>query len=394
MLGLIIKKHSRLAALILMLMLPSAVFAQNPTIREYPVLYKSPRAMGMGGAYTAIGGRVDSLFYNPATLINIPKDKGWEVNVLNLSVEAGKNTRNFIDDMQDANDTPDLNHDGKTDDDQEKALNEVLAQYRGKNLHLGAADFTSFGKSYDSFAFGIGALANLQLNAMSHQGFGPEGFLEVNAAATYGAIGGFSMGVSDGLYAGLSLKSLTRESVNHNFTAREFVEHQDNLDDYISDELRKRGTAVGFDAGMLWKFERDSWWRPSVGLSMLNIGDLNFKEAGKVPMTVNAGFAVNPNISWSRSLLIGIDYVDLLNGYSQDKDMAKRIRLGTELQLFDIMPVEMSLRLGLYEGYPTFGADLRLLTFLLSYTMYSEEVGAYSGQSKDTRQMLTLNFGW
>lgn len=394
MLGLIIQRHYRLAAAILMLMIPTAVFAQNPTIREYPVLYKSPRAMGMGGAYTAIGGRVDSLFYNPAGLINIPQDKGWEVNVLNMSLEVGKNTVDFVKDMQDANDTPDLNGDGNSDDDQERALNDVLARYRGMNIHLGAADFSSFGKSYDSFAFGIGAIANLQLNAASHQGFGPEGFLEVSANATYGAIGGFSMGVGDGLYAGLSLKSLTRESVNHNFTAREIVDHQDNLDDYITDELRKKGSAVGVDAGLLWKFNRDSWWRPSVGLSIMNIGDLNFKEAGKVPMTINTGVAVNPNVAWARSLLIGIDYVDLMNSYAQDSDMVKRIRCGAELQLFDIMPAELSLRLGLYEGYPTFGADVRLLTFLLSYTMYSEEVGAYAGQSKDTRQLLTLNFGW
>jgi len=32
--------------------------------------------MGMGGAYTAVGGRVDSLFYNPAGLINIPGTRG------------------------------------------------------------------------------------------------------------------------------------------------------------------------------------------------------------------------------------------------------------------------------------------------------------------------------
>ena len=37
-------------------LLPAVVFAQSPTSREYPYLYKSPRAMGMGGAYTAIGG--------------------------------------------------------------------------------------------------------------------------------------------------------------------------------------------------------------------------------------------------------------------------------------------------------------------------------------------------
>jgi hypothetical protein len=126
----------------------------------------------------------------------------------------------------------------------------------------------------------------------------------------------------------------------------------------------------------------------------LNIGDLDFKEAGKIPMTVNAGLAVNPKISTFRSLLIGVDYVDITGNFTQDKDMAKRLRYGAELQLFDITPVELALRVGMYEGSPTFGADIRILTFLFSYAMYTEEIGAYAGQSKDTRQLLTFNFGW
>ncbi len=40
----------------------------------------------------------------------------------------------------------------------------------------------------------------------------------------------------------------------------------------------------------------------------------------------------------------------------------------------------------MFEGYPTFGADLRVLTFLSSYAMYSEEMGAYAGQDRDTKK--------
>lgn len=367
--------------------LPLAASAQDLTSREYPYLYKSSRAMGMGGAYTAIGGRVDTLFYNPAGLANIPRDKGWEVNLINVSAEAGKNTMKFVRDMQRAFDL-------STDDEQLKAVNDVLSDYRGKNLHVRAADFTSIGKNNESFAFGAGALASGRLDAASHQGFGPEGILEVNADATYGGIVGFSLPLSKRFDVGLSVKALHRESVIKLFTAREIVDNQNNLDNYITKDLRKQGDAVGFDAGALYKFSPGSWWRPSAGVSVMNIGDLDFKEAGKIPMTVNAGLAVNPKISAFRSLLIGVDYVDITNNFSQDKDMAKRLRYGAELQLFDITPIELALRVGMYEGYPTFGADIRVLTFLFSYAMYSEEVGAYAGQDKDTRQLLTFNFGW
>lgn len=375
------------------LALPAAA-QQKPTSREYPYVYKSARAMGMGGAYTAVGGRVDALFYNPAGLINIPKDKGWEVNLVNVSAEVGTNAIDFVDDMGDAFDTLDLNGDGSTSDDELKAVNDVLARYRGKNMHVRIADFTSIGKAGNTFAFGIGAVGSGRIDAMPHQGFGSEGLLEVNSDLTYGAVGGVSFALKDGVFLGLGLKQLHRESIIHNFTAREMVEKQDTLDDYITEDLKKEGDATGFDAGLIWKFAPSSWWRPSIGVSAMNIGDLDFKEAGVIPMTVNAGFAVNPNISAFRSLTFAVDYIDVLEKYTEDKDGAKRLRYGAELQLFDIWPIELALRAGMYEGYPTYGADLRLLTLLVSYAHYTEEVGAYAGQEKDTRHLVTVNIGW
>jgi hypothetical protein len=316
------------------------------------------------------------------------------VNILNLSAEASENSVDFAKDLQDAFDTGDLNGDGSTEDDEQRAVNDVLNQYLGEHLHLRVSDFTSFGKRFDSLAFGIGALANGRVDAIPHQGFGPEGILEVDADATYGAIGGISIPLGKGFFAGVSVKYLHRETVMQFFTPRELVESEDNLRDFIMDESRKKGSAVGFDAGAIWMFAQDSWWRPSVGVSAMNIGDLDFKDAGTLPMTFNAGIAVNPRITTFRSWLIGLDYVDIANNFTQDTDAAKRIRFGTELQLFDTNSVELSLRAGMYQGYPTFGADLRLLTFLFSGTMYSEEVGAYAGQDKNTRYLVTFNFGW
>ncbi len=379
----------------LLLLMPASAFA-DPTMLEYPYLYKSTRAMGMGGAYTAVGGRVDSLFYNPAGLINIPRDKGWEVNLLNLSAEYGKNSQRFLKDMQDALDTPDSpgDTDNTSNDEQLRAVNDVLAKYRGENIHLRVADFTSIGHSYDRWAFGVGGLGSGRLDAMTHQGFGSDGFLEVDADATYGGLGGVSYGLTDNLFAGITVKSFHRDTLIHNFTARELVDNQNNLSDYIQKDLKKSGDATGFDLGVLWKFAPDSPLHPSFGASLLNIGDLNFGPAGTLPQTMNVGVAINPNISWARSLTVAADYIDLFNNFKQDKDMAKRMRLGAELQLFDIWPAEIALRAGWYNNSPTLGFDLRLLVFTISYAMYTEELGAYAGQDKDQRQLITLDIGW
>jgi hypothetical protein len=394
--------RTRFLSLIVVLVLtaPASVFAQDPSSLEYPYVYKSARAMGMGGAYTAVGGRVDTLFYNPAGLSNIPRDKGWEINgfplvvPLNLSVETNQNGLDFAKDIQDALDTEDLNGDGDSNDDQLRAANDVLAKFRGENLHLRVADFPSIGKSNDGWAFGVGGLGSVRFDGIAHQGFGEEGLLEVNADVLYGALAGFSKNVSANVVAGLSLKYLHRISLIHNFTARELVEQQDDLGDFVTNELKKEGNALGADVGVLWMFAPDSALKPSLGVSVMNAGDLNFGNAGRIPQSVNLGVSINPSLSWSRSLIVGADYIDVLNNFKQDKDLPKRLRFGAELQLFDINPVELALRAGMYQGAPTAGFDLRLLVFTFSYAMYTEELGAYPGQDSDKRQLLTFNVGW
>jgi hypothetical protein len=378
----------------LLLLIPAGVLAGEPTSREYPYIYKSTRAMGMGGAYTAVGGRADALFYNPAGLINIPRDKGWEVNLINVSAEYSKNAKQFVNDLKDATDAADTNGDGTSNDEQLQAINNVLANYRGDNLHLRVADFTSIAKSFDQWAVGVGGIGSGRLDAVAHQGFGSEGFLELNADAFYGGVAGVSIGLTQNLFAGLSVKSLHRETLLHNFSPRDLIDNQDHLSDYIQKDLRKSGNGVGADAGLIWKFSPDSQLKPSVGVSVMNIGDMKFGDAGSIPQTVNLGIAINPSLSMFRSLTVGADYVDVLNNYKQDKDMAKRLRVGAELQLFDIWPAELALRAGMYEKAPTFGIDVRLLFLTVSYAMYTEEVGAYAGQDKDKRQLITLDIGW
>ncbi|RME64504.1 MAG: hypothetical protein D6778_07835, partial [Nitrospirae bacterium] len=251
------KKALMVLLVVVFVVIVSNAYAQGPTIKAYPYLYKSPRAMGMGGAYVAIGGRTDSVFYNPAGLSAMPEDN-WEVNLLGLSAEIGKNSIDFVNDLSDALDTGDLDGDGDEGDDQMRAVNDVLAQYRGENLHLGMQDLTSFGRNFGSMAIALGGVGTFRLDAMTHQGFGSNGLLEINGDLTAGGFLSLSARLMDGLYLGGTVKGLHREALVHSFTARELVEKQDNLSDYITDELRQSGDAVGFDLGLLYRMEDSS----------------------------------------------------------------------------------------------------------------------------------------
>lgn len=378
--------------------LSSSLSFAEPTIRQYPYIYKSVRAMGMGGAYTAVGGTTDSIFYNPATLSNMPKSK-FKADILTPTFGIGSNVLDFVNDMKDAFDVGDLNGDGDTTDDRLKYVNNVLAKYRGDNMHLNLYNWTGVGRNNGKISLAVGGLASVRMDAMPHQGFGDNGFLEVNADFIGGAAGGVSYSHTEDLSVGLGLKLLHRESLIHNFTAKEIVDNQDNIDDYITKDLRKSGNAVGMDIGLLYKFDKHIRYgqelRPAVGVVLQNIGDLNFKDAGRIPMTLNIGFSISPEIpNINKRVILAIDYIDMFNNFDQDKDIGKRIRIGGEINLWDKGFTSSNMRLGFYQGYLTFGADLKLFMATISYATYAEEIGAYAGQLKDRRHLIMMGTIW
>jgi len=364
----------------------------NAATLEYPYLYKSPRSMGMGGAGVAIGGKFDSVFINPANLTDMPSDN-WEVNLLSFSLGYGKNVEDFIDDIDTASDVGDLNGDGDTSDDELTAVNNVLQEYRGANMHFDTSVLSSLARGGDAVSWGFGALGTFRMNMVPHEGFGSGGLLEVHSALDYGYIIGAAFNKSRKFHPGFSLKFINRDAVDHSFSAREIVENEDNLDDYLTDEVVTEGTAFGFDAGLIYEMN-DIALKPAMGFSVLNIGDLDFGEAGSIPMTLNFGISAKAELPVLGSVLMGFDLVDVTGEFYEDSDMVKRLRMGLEVLVIDNLLSTIALRTGLYQGYGTFGADIRLTMLSLSYNTYAEEIGAYAGQRADRRHVISLAITW
>jgi hypothetical protein len=362
---------------------------------EYPYIYKSLRVMGMGGANVAIGGSFDSVFYNPAGLARMPQDGNWDVNLLGLGVAYGEDTKAFIDELQDAFDVPDGPDPGTdADDEQSQAVNDVLEKYRGQNMHGSISELTFLAKNSETVGFGLGFPGSFDMNVTTHQGLGSEGLMRVDAYIQYGGVLGMSYRINENVSTGIALKFLNRDGIDHNFTAREIIENEDRIEDYLTEDLRKEGSAFGVDAGVIYEFDEVAGIVPAVGLSVQNIGDLDFDEAGEIPMTTNLGFAASSDVAVLDSVTVGLDYVDIMNEYTEDSDIGKRLRIGAEVQLFDTMPIAMAIRTGMYQSYFTGGIDFRLGILKLAYTTYAEEIGAYAGQDEDRRHMASLYFGW
>jgi hypothetical protein len=267
----------------------------------------------------------------------------------------------------------------------------------GKNMHLRVGHkLLTLGKNGEKIGFGFATYGNADINLEAHQGFGSDGAIGIKGDVLGGPVFGMSYKIRNDLYAGGALKYYGKAKIDYNLTVRAIVDEDADIDDEIEDSA-DYGGSVGADIGLMYSgLNNRKWYYPTLGLSFMNMG-MDFGDAGKIPMTVNLGLSTgmeSPDLPYFNHFIVGFDYVDVFKGYEEDGDLGKRMRLGGELGLFENNYFAMNVRTGLYQGYPTFGTDLRLTIFTLAYTTYAEEIGAYAGQEKDRRHVVSLSAGW
>lgn len=373
---------------------------------EHAYLYKDPRIMGMGGANVAVGSYSTSVFSNPAGLTNIKKDHGFVVDLLGIGISASKNGQEFLEDLQDAIDT---------EEDAEVA--NVLKNYSGEHFHLGLDNYTSISKNSDAFAWSIGFLAGVDANFMPHaQGSTNGGLLQTSSRAYGGVVFGAAkpydteIGRVD---VGVSVKYISQMSYEGVLGVSELLEEGDqDLADTLQEKYEKETSGIGVDLGVNYYPFKDSFWNPTFGLSVLNIGSINMSDNyGGQPTTVNIGASVTPDVGFVNKLVLAADYVDLFNAnkvrvynfsttdevvYSDHKesDMMKRLRLGASATLLDTSLLSTTLSAGLYQGAYTAGLNIELLFMKLNLATYEEQVGTGGVSIADRRYALQFALGW
>ena len=82
--------------------------------------------------------------------------------------------------------------------------------------------------------------------------------------------------------------------------------------------------------------------------------------------------------------------MDVTTAIGEDEDFGKRLHVGVEFQL----PMILSLRAGLNQGYYTLGATVDVWVFQFDFATYGEEVGTYAGQREDRRYVGQISIGW
>ncbi|MEA3513766.1 MAG: hypothetical protein U9R37_09215 [Campylobacterota bacterium] len=367
--------------------LGTSLMAQN---YSQPTLYKDAGAMGMGGTNVALGGSSSAIFYNPAGLSKIPKEYGVELQLINSNISINENILDFVDDMDEASSNP-PNVTGDSDTDESLAVLDVVDSYVGENVHFDASNFTSYGQKFDKLGISIGAVMGADVNFQTHRPL--DRVLETQGLAYGGAALGLSWDFDEPYSVGVGFKQLQTLSWDHQFSLAELLDNNDDLGTYIEDEVAQESSSTTFDLGGL--YEVDS--HINLGASLLNIGGIGEENGVYIPMTLNLGasYSNRTDGEWLfNQYRLSVDYIDVANAYDTDTDPMKRLRAGAEINIFDGWLSTLALRAGVYQASPTYGFDFRFSVLKIAYSQYTEELGAYAGQSSDTRHIVNLTIGF
>jgi len=366
-------------------------------------LYKDTRIMAMGGANVASGGYSSSLFSNPAGIANISKEHGLIVDFFGVNATGSEGAYDIGVDLRDAIDT------GNEDE-----IVDVLDKYSGERVHIDVANYSSISKSHDNYAWSFGLLAATDVNLTAHAN-SVDGLLEVQGRIYAGFTGAYAYTIKNlgngDLQLGFGAKYITQKSFEGKLSPSDLLNGEDFVDE-LRAKMEKDGSGFSADLGAIYQFDTDSNVKPAIGVSIMNIGGLDFDDSyGSQPTTVNVGVSIEPNLSLFKKTRIALDYIDVLNANKyriynldqndkvsytdyDDSDVMKRLRFGISGVIYDNSWSSLEVATGMYQGAYTAGIDFTAAVFRIGLSTYEEQTGPVSGDESDRRYSLNLSVAW
>jgi len=346
------------------------LFAPLLQAAEPAFIRESIRARGMGNAFTAAANDEMLLFYNPAALrsvyYNMYEVVGFNTTTNENTINLGKSSSGFS----------------------------TIGSLAGKKIYNEAnLGLLSHVNSRFGWSFFSNGLVDIQVRNPIIP------YLETKAYVQTGLAGGMAWSFLDfQLDLGLGVKLVQRSGINtklHIFDEAiiEFTEDQKTT------KLQKKfasKAAFAPDAGVIYHFDSYHNMEPKVAFSLQNIGGLDFKDAGKVPMTMNIGVSTESEFN-GIDMILAADYRDLADSQemiSKGNIMTERnIKIGVEFgwqKLFNGHHL-ISIRAGRNGPYNSVGWSLNLFGFKIDFAKYSEEIGGYAGELEDKRTSLQVS---
>lgn len=372
------------ALLFLICFISTNLFAE-----EISYLARSPRALLMGDAYTAIADDEYTLFYNPAAL---GRNKGVSFNLIDPSFGL----TDALSEMDRFNKFP--SGPGSAPQIANRLMDFPIYLHAGifPTLKMGQFGFTLFADSKTSLVLRNATNPIVDINYRYDRGF----------------IFGFAHNIGTGAYSTKprrNTKSTTSAGTRLSFGAG--VKHMNRQG--IDDQFDLFGTgllskinagsassasdfksALGYSAGKAWGFDLGAEYAISSGhsvltsaISILDIGSTRFSKTsgtGEIPkqdMMINSGVAFKQDFG-----LFDYTLSADLHPMNAPIDFGRKFHFGGELSIPFV-----SIHTGWSEGYVSYGASVKLWPIKLTTGFYGVEVGSHYREQEAKRFVLYLS---
>jgi len=347
---------------------------------EITYLNRSPKALLMGDAFTAIADDEFTLFYNPAAM---GRHSGLTLAPINPSIGI----TNALGESDRYEDFP--------DNDTVGIANRIM----GFPIHLSAGATPSLKLENFGLAGFVNSTTNVVLRNKTHPSLNMDYHLDK------GFVTGFAL--STGRKAkkgsktasghqssiGFGVKYVKREGLKESFDlfGTELLDIIDNDSKDIHSVRRQlgysRGKAWGFDIGAEHVVRRGNS-QLVLGASALDIGDTRFRYVDGARKVGQQDMSVNLGAAWSQDFFL-FDYKLAfdLHPINQPIDFGRKVHIGLDVGILKFIHVLA----GWNAGYLSYGATIDILFMKLYAGLYSVELGSRFKQEEGKRGILYLS---
>lgn len=371
------------------------LFAQEGVQTSIHHHYQSTKALGMGDAFVATADDYSALFYNPAGLAR--RQNGH----LNMAMEFGGSldTQKFYKDIDTASKGTYAN-----DGEKNLAYADVLNKYYGKTLGFRLKAFEGI---WVRPGWGIGIVpVDFTLDAQVHNQGTPA--LDIRVFGDTTVAYGYGADIHHVLPGRLSW------GITPKFVNRVYINREINTLSLVSDSstVRKEDARDGYtfdaDIGALYSppVADEGLWsvfqlaKPTFGAVVRNVADYGFGSSFKLinknqveaPEKLHRVLDLGAKFEYPELWIFGgrgeVDFRDINH---PNFTWRRAFHLGFEFDWTVASWWKGSYRIGVNQGYPTFGLSALLFIFNLDLVTYGEEVGTVHEPKENRVYMAKLN---
>ena len=360
-------------------------FSTNIFASEVSYLARSPRALLMGDAYTAIADDEFTLFYNPAAL---GRNKGVSFTLLDPTfglTDALSERDRF----------------NKFPSSAPLIANRIMEF----PIYLQAGVFPTLKMGQFAFTLFANNKTSLVLRNATHP------ILDLDYKYDRGFIFGFAHNIGTGAFSSKAVKGgKSSTSAGSRLSIGSGIKHMSSQG--IKDQFDLFGTALlskinsgttdvsalksalGYSTGKAWGVDLGAEYAVSsghstltAGLSALDIANTRFQKTEGVAAVPNQEMTINSGVAFKQDFGI-VDYTFSadLHPMTGATDLGRKFHLGSEFSI----PL-LTLDVGLSEGYASYGVSIKLWPIKITTGFYGVEVGSHYKEEEAKRFILYVS---